>query len=428
MINEDFLAYIWKHQYFGKKNLETTSGSQLVILKTGFQNINAGPDFLNASVIIDNITWAGSVEFHVNASDWQRHKHATDLKYDQVILHVVWNNDLAIKRTDGSEISVLELKDRVASGMLQTYQQLQQPKLSISCAPLLQPVPEIARTMMLERTLLERLEAKAGIIISEHTKTGKNWEETLYRSILKGFGFKINQPGFEKLAAVLPLPVIRKHRQNVRQTEALIFGQAGYLETAVDNYILDLQKEFRFLQHKYQLAPPMQPADWNFLRLRPANFPTVRLAQLAALISSQEHWFASLFQFENISTIYKFFSAEPSGYWQTHYLPGKEGKLRIGGLGQSSIELLIINVVVPLLVAFSRDRQLPEMTDKALNLLEQLKPEKNSIMQMYHGLGFENKSAARSQGILELYNNYCNPVRCLHCAIGNSILKRAKSN
>lgn len=281
---------------------------------------------------------------------------------------------------------------------------------------------------MLERVLLERLEAKAGIILSEHAKTGGNWEETLYRSILKGYGFKINQPGFEKLAAVLPLHIIRKHRHNLRQTEALVFGQAGYLETAEDAYILDLQKEYRFLHHKYQLAPPMQPSDWNFLRLRPANFPTVRLAQLAALIFSQEHWFATLFQAESIGSLYEFFSAEPSAYWQIHYLPGKQGKLKISSLGKNSIELLIINVVVPMLVAFSRDRQQPELTDKALDLLEQLKPENNSIMQLYHNLGFENKSAARSQGILELHNNYCKPVRCLQCAIGNSILKRAKSN
>jgi hypothetical protein len=428
MINEDFLAYIWKHQYFDKSDLRISTGLPLAILKTGFQNTNAGPDFFNASVLIDFITWAGSVEFHVNASDWLRHKHTSDLKYDQVILHVVWNNDLAIKRTDGSEVPVLELKSRVATGMLQTYQQLQETRFSIPCGQLLHSASEISRTMMLERVLLDRLKTKAGIILTEHSKTGRNWEETLYRSILKGYGFKINQPGFEKLATVLPLHIIRKHRHNLRQTEALVFGQAGYLETAEDAYISDLQKEYRFLHHKYQLAPPMNLSDWNFLRLRPANFPTVRLAQLAALISSQEHWFATLFQSENLSLLYKFFSAEPSAYWQTHYMPAKAGKLKISSLGKNSIELLIINVVVPLLVAFSRDRQQPELTDKALNLLDQLKPEENSIMQMYQSLGFENRSAARSQGILELHNNYCKPVRCLHCAIGNSILKRAKSN
>jgi hypothetical protein len=427
MITEDFLAYIWKHQYFDKTDLRTSSGSEVAVLQTGFQNTNAGPDFLNASVIIDALTWVGSVEFHINASDWLRHKHTTDLKYDQVILHVVWNNDLAVNRTDGSEVPVLELKNRVAHGMLQTYQQLQQSGFSIPCGQLLTSVPEITRTMMLERSLLDRLETKAGIILKEHANSGGNWEETIYRSILKGFGFKINQPGFEKLAHVLPLNILRKHRHNLRQTEALVFGQAGYLENAEDAYILDLQKEFRFLQHKYQLAAPLQMADWNFLRLRPANFPTVRLAQLAALITSQEHWFASLFQFEDLAAVYKFFSAEPSVYWQTHYMPAKAGKLKISSLGKNSIELLIINVVVPLLVAFSRDRQQPELTDKALNLLDQLKPETNSIMQLFRSLGFENKSAANSQGILELHNNYCKPVRCLQCAIGNSILKRTRT-
>ncbi len=427
-MNEDFLAYVWKFQYFDKTNLQTEDGATLEILRTGIQNFNAGPDFSEANIRLNDLTWAGPVELHVKASDWKRHNHLSDQKYDQVILHVVWENDALITRTNGSSVPVLELKNRVSPGLLQAYLQLRQPKPTIPCEPFLPTISNISKITMVERTLLERLEIKAEKIRRSFENKNNNWEETTYGALLSGFGFKINQAGFEKLAKALPLKVLQKHRHQHFQTEALFFGQAGFLtETFEEAYLEQLQKEFAFLQHKYQLPPPLNIADWNFLRLRPANFPTLRLAQLAALFTSREHWFTSLRESTTIKEFETFFAASPSDYWQTHYMPGREGKLKIKGLGRASKHLLIINVVAPLLVAYARETSQPELVEKALHLLKELPAENNAILDMYESLEFENKSAAQSQGLLSLNQLYCLPVNCLKCTIGNSILKRSKT-
>ena len=312
-MNEDFLAYVWKFQYFDKTALACTNGQPLAILRTGLQNFNAGPDFLDASIRLEDLTWAGAVELHVKASDWQKHQHVTDQKYDQVILHVVWENDMPVSRTDGSPVPVLELKNRVAPGLWQTYQQLRQPKPTIPCEPFLPAVSGITKTTMVERTLLERLEIKAGRLRKIYQNATYNWEETAYEALLSGFGFKINQAGFVKLAKALPFKTLQKHRHQPIALEALFFGQAGFLtKTFDDAYLQQLQKEHAFLKHKYNLPAALQPADWNFLRLRPANFPTVRLAQLAALFSAHAHWFSAFLEHKTIKQFEAFFAAKPS--------------------------------------------------------------------------------------------------------------------
>ena len=426
-MNEDFLAYVWKHQYFDKTELQTTAGEPLAVLQTGQQNTDAGPDFLSASLLLDGLTWAGSVELHVKASDWMRHRHTTDRKYDQVILHVVWENDAAVTRTNGTAVPVLELKERVAPELLQTYLRLKQPKPTIPCEPFLNQVREITKTAMQERTLLERLELKATGIREKLKLNGNDWEATTFQVLMGGFGFKINQQGFNRLAKELPFRVLQKHRHRLFQVEALLMGQSGFLaEPTAYEYIGQLQQEYAFLQHKHQLPAPMHRADWNFLRLRPANFPTVRLAQLAALFHLREHWFGSFTTFNKLADLVLFFQAKPSGYWAKHYLPGRESKSTIAPMGKSSINLLLINVVAPLLVAYARETDQPELVEKAVTLLEKLKPEQNHILSMYEDLQFENRTAAQSQGLLALYHGYCTPVRCLLCAIGAGILKRAK--
>src|SRR5688572_1945162 len=427
-MNEDFLAYVWKFQYFDKTNLTVASGEPLVVLRTGIQNFNAGPDFLDAGVKVGDITWAGAVELHVKASDWQKHQHTTDLKYDQVILHVVWENDAPITRTNGSGIPVLELKNLVAPGLLKTYQELKQPKQTIPCEPFLAEINELTKITMVERSLLERLESKAERVRGIYQSSNHNWEATAYELLLAGFGFKINQPGFVKLAKALPVKILQKHRHQVLQTEALFFGQAGFLtENSEDEYLKQLQKEYSFLNYKYNLPEPLQRADWNFLRLRPANFPTVRLAQLAALFTAREHWFSSFLESKTLKQYETFFAVKPSSYWQEHYMPDRKGNIKIGSLGKSSIYSLIINVVSPLIVAYARETDQPELIEKALSLLEQLPAEKNSVLNMYESLNFENRSAAQSQGLLWLNQTYCLPVNCLQCAIGNKVLKKNKA-
>ncbi|MFC5272012.1 DUF2851 family protein [Adhaeribacter terreus] len=428
-MNEDFLAYVWKFQYFDKTNLQTESGEPLSVLRTGMQNANAGPDFLHASLKIADLTWAGSVELHVKASDWFRHRHTSDQKYDQVILHVVWENDVPVLRTNNSEVPVLALENRVAPALLQTYLKLKQSRLTIPCEPFLSQISGLTKTAMLERALLERLELKAERIRNLYKASGNNWEETAYAALLSGYGFKINQAGFEKLAKQLPYKILLKHRHQTLQTEALLFGQAGFLAGNFpdDLYLQQLQKEFGYLKHKYDLPEPLQASDWNFLRMRPANFPTVRLAQLAALFTSREHLFSFFLADHSLKAFETFFFAKPSAYWQTHYMPGRSGKFKIGSIGKSSVNILLINIVAPLLVAYAHETGQLALVEKALNLLEMLPPEKNHILTMYEGLGFENKAASQSQGLLALGQNYCQPVRCLHCAIGNGILKRTKT-
>ncbi|KAA9340598.1 DUF2851 family protein [Adhaeribacter soli] len=427
-MTEDFLAYIWKFQYFNKENLRTAGNEELVVLKPGNLNTNAGPDFQQASIRINDIVWVGSVEFHVKASNWQRHAHTTDGKYDQVILHVVWENDATVLRTDQTPVPVLALKELVSPNLLQTYQNLKKAKAAIPCEAFLPTVPAITKTFMLERVLLERLEEKAQRIREIYRHSGNNWEETLYKIMLVGFGFKINQNGFSKLAQALPFKILQKHQYESLQTEALLFGQAGFLaENHTDPYLLQLRREYLFLKHKYDLPPALQPSDWNFLRLRPANFPTVRLSQLAVLISARPHWFSTLTGNLRLKELEAFFKVNPSGYWQKHYMPEREANFKIGALGKSSVHLLLINVVAPLLVAYAREMDQPALVEKALHLLEALPPEKNHILEAFQQMGFENKSAAQSQGLLSLGQNYCQPVHCLQCAIGNSILKRSKT-
>ena len=282
---------------------------------------------------------------------------------------------------------------------------------------------------MLERALLERLEMKAERIRNLYKSTANNWEETTYMALLSGFGFKINQAGFEKLGRRLPFKVLQKHRHQFLQIEALLFGQAGFLATEFPEeiYLQQLKKEFRFLKHKYNLSEPLIAADWNFLRMRPANFPTVRLAQLAAIFNVREHLFSFFLNQHSLKAFEDFFAVKPSAYWQEHYMPGRKGKFKIGALGKASIHLLVINIVAPLLLAYAHETVKTALVENALGLLEKLPPEKNHILSVYEKLGFVNSAASQSQGLLALNQQYCAPVRCLHCAIGNGILKRSKT-
>lgn len=422
-MKEDFLHYVWQHQYFDKTDLITEEGEPVTILKTGMANFNAGPDFLGASLQLGSVTWNGSVEIHLKASDWLRHEHQTDPRYDQVILHVVWEADQVIARTDNSPIPTLALQQRVQPALLQAYTSLKKEKGTIPCAPLLPQVPEMPKLVMLNRVLVERLEQKASGISDMFTHNNHDWEITAYEALLAAFGFKINQEPFRRLSQVLPFSIIRKYKQHLFQLEALIFGQAGFLSDPIDDYLTRLSKEHKYLQHKHALPAPLPTAAWNFLRLRPANFPTVRLAQLAAILQGKDHLFSSFISFRNIDEYFNFFEAEVSEYWQKHYMPGRVGKKNNGSMGKESKAIIVINTVVPLLFAYARQTDNQLLHDKALSLLDQIKAEHNQITSIYEDLGVPNKSAADSQSFLQLYQHYCLPRRCLSCSIGHHILK-----
>ncbi|TXK45937.1 DUF2851 family protein, partial [Pontibacter qinzhouensis] len=373
-MKEDFLSYLWQYQYFEKTALSTAAGEQLQVLRVGFANSDAGPDFLEARLWVGEVEWSGSVEIHIRASDWHRHQHQQDPRYDQVVLHVVWEADKPVHRRDGTLVPVLELKSKVKPEILQTYQQLQKSNDTIPCAVFWPAVPEITKTAMMERTLVERLEQKGATILQNLTQNGNDWEQTAYELLCRGFGFKINQEPFERLARELPLAVVRKHQQSLFQVEALLYGQAGFLEQEMpeEEYPQKLAKEFSFLKHKYQLQPRLQRQHWNFLRMRPANFPTVRLAQLAAVLSGHQQLFSRFLSANDIKAYEKLFMQPMSAYWQQHYMFSRENSTVQTGIGKSSAHNLIINVAVPLLAAFAQYTQERAYLEKAVALLEKV--------------------------------------------------------
>ncbi|QNF33705.1 DUF2851 family protein [Adhaeribacter swui] len=425
LFKEDFLHYVWQQQYFDKTGLVTTQNKAVVVLKPGYYNTDAGPDFTNARLRIGSEEWNGSVEIHVFASDWEKHTHQNDPKYNQVVLHVVWDNDKPVHRADGSEIPTLALRGRVPLHLINTYQQFLTNRHEIPCRPFAPEVPSLIKTSMQERVRMERLDEKAGRVLALLAQTGNNWEETCYAWLLSNFGFKINQVGMQRLAALLPYAVLRRHQHHLPTLEALILGQAGFLNLDTpDEYVRPLQQEFKYLRHKYSLAPGLHRADWNFLRLRPANFPPVRLAQFAALLHQHVHLFSDLLAANSFKEWQAYFEAKPSAYWQNHVIPGQESTRAPKGMGKSSIDLLLINAVAPLLVAYGRYKNDEVYVDKAIALLEQLPPEDNRITRLYTDLDFYHKTAADSQALLQLNQHYCVPRQCLHCRIGNYILKQ----
>jgi hypothetical protein len=427
-MKEDFLHYVWQHQYFDKSNLQTEDGQPITILRPGFRHSDAGPDFPNARLQLGEVEWNGAVEIHLKASDWYRHNHQHDLKYDQVILHVVHTADEPVYRTDGSLVPVLALASRLPVGLLAAYERLiEQPgNETLPCAALLGQVSELTRTLMMDRVLLERVELKADALATLYETLAQDWESTAWHALAAAFGFQKNSEPLSRLAKALPLNILRRHRHDLRQLEALVFGQAGFLveqkDTEHDLYICDLQQEFSFLRHKYNLAGTgLGLHDWNFLRLRPANFPTVRLAQLVGLVHARPTLFDALLTAADVPALELFFTAPVSEYWRGHYRPGKPGK--VPALGRSSVHLLITNVVVPLRVAYARHIGNAELVEASVALLEQLPAEHNHVTDLYDTLGFRHRTAADSQGLLALHRSYCTPRRCLHCSIGSRLVQ-----
>ena len=383
-MREDFLHYVWQHQYFDKADLRTAEGEEIQVLRPGHRNADAGPDFLNARLRLGEVEWNGAVEIHLRASDWARHHHQTDPKYDQVILHVVGRHDADVARTNGSPIPALALHTRIGPELLARYLALVEAPAAapLPCAPLLAQVPEITRTMMTERALLERVEHKADGVLALHQTLGQDWEATAYHALMTAFGFQKNSEPLARLAKALPLAVLRRHRHDQRQLEALLFGQAGFLveneETADDGYIQDVRQEHEFLRHKYGLGPAgLAVQEWNYLPLRPANFPTVRLGQLVGLLHARPALFDALLTAGSVRALTEFFQAPAPDYWRAHFRPGRPGK--VPALGQSSTELLITNVVVPLRVAYARHLGQPALVESSVALLSELPAEQQAV-------------------------------------------------
>lgn len=424
-MTEDFLHFVWEFQYFKADNLQTSEGEQIVLLDIGKNNTNAGADYFYAKVLIDEKEWAGTVEIHLKTSDWLNHKHHQNPDYNNVILHVVWEDDKPVLRPDQTPIPTLELKNRVNPSLQYNYKALIENKDTIPCQKQFDQAKPIHKMMMLDKALSKRLERKAQEVQALLQNHQNDWEEITYQLLAKNFGFKINNEPFLQLSQALPLKYLRKHGDSLFQIEALIFGQAGFLDKAdaADAYFLDLKKEYTFLAHKYQLTQAkMDVHQWKFLRLRPANFPTVRLAQLSSLIFMQPNLF-SLFVESDLKTLKQKLNVMSSMYWQSHFHFNKIAKKTLPSLGKTSIQNLIINTAVPLLACFAIQKSTQEPMDKAIDFLENIPCEKNHITELWESLGLKVKTAFDSQALIELYNHFCMPKKCLNCTIGMGLVK-----
>ncbi len=424
-MTESFLHYIWQFQYFKKDDLKTSEAEELQVFQPGKRNSNSGPDFEEAKIKIDKLEWRGSVEIHIKASGWNDHHHSTDQAYEKVVLHVVWENDKLIQRTDGSTIPTLELKDRVDPVLWNRYKKLFTSVEAIPCANSWSKVADITKLSMLEKTVVQRLESKSQLVKTLLLKNNNDWEETCYQLLCKNFGFKVNTEPMLQLASVLPYKTLLKHQDRPIQIEALLFGQAGFLEQVKeDEYTAVLKREYHLLGKKYTLdARRMNVVQWRFLRLRPANFPTVRLAQLASLLSSRKNLFSNILECTSYKHLVSLLAVEQSEYWQHHYQPGKKSNTHVPSLGKSSIQNVMINTIAPVLMAHSQLHDEQIYSDRAVEILQHIPAEKNRIIREWSGLGFKVTSAFDSQGLIELYNSFCMKRRCLECSVGLHIIK-----
>jgi hypothetical protein len=421
-MKEDFLHYIWKHKLFSKDDLQTTEGETIDILNTGTHNTDAGPDFFNAKIKIGKTLWAGNVEIHLRSSDWEKHSHHNDKAYDNTILHVVYDHDLKLTGKNNLQIPTLTLKEKINDKFISRYESLLSSRHRIPCEEEISKVNSFTVVTWLERLMIERLERKSSDILERLKQNKNNWEETFYHLLAKNFGFKLNAQPFEELARSLPLSALAKHKNNLLQTEAMLFGAAGLLgKKYTEAYPATLKKEFDFLKTKFKLTDSIH-SPWKFLRLRPANFPTIRIAQFAQLVHRSSHLFSKIIECENIEQVVKLFDVSASGYWDTHYLFGKISGVRKKNLGRNAIENIIINTAAPVIFAYGMYRNEEKYKEIALKFLEDIPSENNSIIKKWESLNIKAGNAFRSQALLELMNEYCVEKKCLFCSIGNKLI------
>lgn len=423
MLTERLLQFIWQFQYFNKQNLYTNSGETLNIIHPGTFNTNQGPDFLNAKIKIAQTFWAGNLEIHIKASDWLLHKHAGDENYQSVILHVVWIQDTIIADVNGNKLPTLVIEPLVSKIMLARYQQLMQAEDFVPCQSFLPALSSIAWQNWLERLLVERLEKRAAIVFEKLYKTENYWEEVLWQMLARNFGTPINADAFESIALSIPVAVLSKQKSQIQQLEALLLGQSGLLnEEFTESYALLLQREYRFLKHKYNLKEALiKPV---FLRMRPANFPTIRLAQLAMLIHLSEHFFSIILEAKSYTEIIQLLNVTANDFWHYHYNISVATIYKRKVLGEQMAHNILINTITPLLFAYGLFNKNQVYKDKAIEWLAQTKPEQNTIIKRWRLLGVISDNALHTQGLLELKKHYCDLRKCLTCAAGNKILKQ----
>lgn len=416
-MTEKLLQFIWQFGYFNQKSLTTIEGENIQIISRGTLNENQGPDFQNAKIIIGKTTWVGNVELHINTSQWNAHKHQLDKNYNNVMLHVVWKHD-----NDKTNIPVLELHELVSKLWLKKYEELMYKKSFVFCENKLPILSEMGWISWKERLAVERLQRKSSFILNELNKSKLDWENIFWIFLCKSFGGTVNAEAFFKIAHSLPQNLLVKHKNNSLQIEALLIGQAGLLVNNYDDeYFIELQKEYSHLRKKYKLIPIQVPI--LFLRMRPNNFPTIRLSQLANLISISSHLFSKIKDANTVEEVIKLFKVGVSDYWLTHYQFNTNSKSASKNIGITTIQIIFINTVIPTLFSYGYATQNQDIKDKALHWLQQLSTEKNAVINQWNSLKIKSKNALESQALLELKTQYCQQKKCLQCAVGLQLLK-----
>ncbi|SEM25181.1 Protein of unknown function [Maribacter orientalis] len=421
-MREDLLHFVWMYRKYPINKLETNSGESIIVESTGVHNHLSGPDFFNAKVELNGQLWAGNIEIHVKSSDWYAHNHQEDSKYDNVVLHVVWDDDVSVFRKDGTQIPTLSLKQYISLELLETYQSLFDLRnyKFINCEKEFIDVDDFLRNNWLDRLFVERLEEKSVFINHLLESTNNDWEQVLFLMLLKTFGSKINKDVFIELGKTIDFSIIRKLHQKPLELESLLLGQARLLDDdqVIDSYYQLLKKEYSYLKHKYQLNQPYKTPE--FFRLRPSNFPTIRLAQLSAIYSTNNNLFHLIIE-KDEPNISKIFNLGTSEFWETHYNFGKTSKKSVKKISNSFLDLLMINTIIPLKFCYQR-YQGKENNESLFKMMMSIKKEDNSIVDNFRKLHVSIKDAKESQSYIQLYDKYCVKDKCLDCAVGASLM------
>lgn len=417
-MKEEFIYYLWENRLLSK-DLHTVDGEAVYVISVGHRNYDSGPDFLDARVRIGTTLWVGHVEIHVNASDWFRHGHQDDDAYSNVVLHVVYCND-----TEQLDIPTVEIKGQFDESIYEGYTGFIKSRRWIPCEKIIGGIQQFTWLSWLERIVVERLEVEVKDVFSTLAATHYDWEETLYQRIMRYCGLKVNNDAFERLARLLPLRILRKHIDNPQQVAAMFFGVAGFLEQEfTEPYPVLLQREFKILKSKFHLVV-MPRVYWKFLRLRPPNFPTLRLAQMASMVCAHDTLFSKLLSVDGLDSMRNLFNVEVDEYWDTHFLFEKPSKEKKKSFGTTAVDILIINAVIPVLFSYGIYHDNQELKNRSLGFLSEMEPEDNVVIRRFGKLGVNVCNAQQTQALLQLYNSYCRRRKCLNCRVFHFFSKK----